>query len=91
MKSARDKNIRNWYEFAYELLAQYLITDKITFNELPKNIVTGIAGWGRKETRRSQDEPTRELHGNSLEMHARDIAYYLDNILSSAVGKIFLM
>jgi hypothetical protein len=45
MKSARDKNIRNWYEFAYELLAQYLITDKITFNELPKNIVTGIASF----------------------------------------------
>src|SRR4051812_44431408 len=42
MKSARDNKLRNWDEFAHELLAQYLITGKITLRPLPDAIVTGI-------------------------------------------------
>ena len=50
MKSARDKKMRSWYEFAYELLAQYLLTGSIRFNPLPRSIVTGIAAYGCKKT-----------------------------------------
>jgi len=92
MKSARDNKMRNWYEFAYELLAQYLLTGKITFNPLPQSIITGIAGWGRKQTRYSKDEEAREaINTSELESIALEIEGDLETILGSAIGKVFVM
>ena len=92
MKSARDNKMRNWYEFAYELLAQYLLTGKITFNPLPQSIITGIAGWGRKQTRYNKDEEAREaINTSELESIALEIEGDLETILGSAIGKVFVM
>jgi len=92
MKSARDNKMRNWYEFAYELLAQYLLTGKITFNPLPQSIITGIAGWGRKQTSYSKDEEAREaINTSELESIALEIEGDLETILGSAIGKVFVM
>jgi hypothetical protein len=92
MKSARDNKMRSWYEFAYELLAQYLLTGKIKFNELPQNIVTGIAGWSRKQTRYSKDEEARTaFNKEKLASIASAIENDLDIILGFAVGKVFVM
>jgi tRNA nucleotidyltransferase/poly(A) polymerase len=92
MKSARDNKMRNWYEFAYELLAQYLLTGKITFNPLPQSIITGIAGWGRKQTRYSKDEEAREaINTSELESIALEIEGDLETILGASVGKVFVM
>lgn len=92
MKSARDENLRNWYEFAYELLAQYLITGKIKFNPLPKSLVTGIAGWGRKETRWARGEEARvAINENDLQELAEEIQYDLEGILGASVGRVFVM
>ena len=92
MKSARDNKMRNWYEFAYELLAQYLLTGKITFNPLPQSIITGIAGWGRKQTRYSRDEEAREaINAEELESIALEIEGDLETILGASIGKVFVM
>ena len=92
MKSARDNKMRSWYEFAYELLAQYLLTGKITFNPLPQSIITGIAGWGHKQTRYSKDEEAREaINTSELESIALEIEGDLETILGSAIGKVFVM
>ena len=92
MKSARDNKMRNWYEFAYELLAQYLLTGKITFNPLPQSIITGIAGWGRKQTRYSKDEEAREaINTSELESIALEIEGDLETILGASIGKVFVM
>lgn len=92
MKSARDENLRNWYEFAYELLAQYLITGKIKFNPLPKSLVTGIAGWGRKETRWVRDEEVRtSINESDIESFAEEMEYELEGILGASVGRVFVM
>jgi tRNA nucleotidyltransferase/poly(A) polymerase len=92
MKSARDNKMRNWYEFAYELLAQYLLTGKITFNPLPQSIITGIAGWGRKQTRYSKDEEAREaINTSELESIALEIEGDLEIILGASIGKVFVM
>ncbi len=40
-KSARDNNLRDYFEVYNELFAQYLITGSITFNELPKTFKAG--------------------------------------------------
>ena len=92
MKSARENKMRSWYEFAYELLAQYLITGNIKFNPLPRSIITGIAGWGHKQTRYSKDEEAREaINTEELESIALEIEADLETILGSAIGKVFVM
>jgi tRNA nucleotidyltransferase/poly(A) polymerase len=92
MKSARDNKMRNWYEFAYELLAQYLLTGKITFNPLPLSIHTGVAPYGRKQTRYSKDEEAREaINAEELESIALEIEGDLENILRASIGKVFVM
>lgn len=92
MKSARENKMRNWYEFAYELLAQYLITGNIKLNPLPRSIITGIAGWGHKQTRYSKDEEAREaINTEELESIALEIEADLETILGSAIGKVFVM
>lgn len=94
MKSARDNNMRSWYEFAYELLAQYLITGKIKFNPLPDRIVTGIAGWGRKETRGVHPDAQgiqQTYNNHDLEYYAQELEQMLENVLDRAMGNIFVM
>lgn len=91
MKSARDANLRDWYEFAYELLAQYMITGKITLKPLPKSLVTSYAAYGRKNTRNAY-EPAQNMYNNhDLEYYANGLETYLENVLDLAVGKIFVM
>lgn len=92
MKSARDANLRNWYEFAYELLAQYMLTGKIKFSPLPDRLITGLAGWGRKETRGAQWKETQRMYNeHDLEYYASELETMLDNVLDRAVGKVFVM
>jgi len=92
MKSARDNKMRNWYEFAYELLAQYLLTGKIKFNALPRSIITGIGGWGHKQTRYSKDEEAREaINTSELESIVLEIEGDLENILGASIGSVFVM
>lgn len=92
MKSARDGKLRNWYEFAYELLAQYMLTGGIKFNKLPRSIVVGIGGWARKNYRGSRDEGRREYYNEArLEQLQDEVAAELESILGSAVGSVFVM
>lgn len=92
MKSARDGNMRNWYEFAYELLAQYMLTGKIKLNPLPQSLITGIQGWGRKTKAFSKSEEARsDINEYELEEFALEIEGDLEMILRSAVGKVFVM
>lgn len=92
MKSARDGKLRNWFEFAYELLAQYMLTGGVKFNQLPASIVTGIRGWGRKERRGVRDEVNRSYYneGRLREIEGM-IAAELEGILGAAVGSVFVM
>jgi len=92
MKSARENNLRNWYEFAYELLAQYLISGKIKFNPLPKSIIIGFGPYGRKEMRYTKSEESRqEINSSELDYYASTIEYQLEDILGACLNKIFVM
>lgn len=92
MKSARDSNLRNWSEFAYELLAQYLITGSIKLNPLPNAIQTGVGGWGRKEKRGVVNPSTQKMYNDhDLEYYASELETLLDNVLGESVGKIYVM
>lgn len=90
-KSARDGNIRNEFEFIYEILAQYLITGEIKLNPLPASTDTySRAVFGRKDSRPGRADEIEEFN-ESVEMFARDLQYYADDVLSACVGKTFVM
>lgn len=91
MKSARDKKIRNFFEFGYELFAQYLITGKVTLNPLPQSIVTKILPFGRNEKARAIPGRIEQIGVDELEEYSLEIQNYFDEILDGAIGRVFVM
>lgn len=92
-RSSRSGDIKRPYEFFYEIFAQYLGTGKITLNPLPTNLGYGRKAWGTP-TKYLNIKP--EFRGESdradaTAILARDMEYMFDDVLSSSVGKIFVM
>jgi hypothetical protein len=84
-KSARDKNLRDWFEALNELGAQYLITGRIKFNEAPKffRYKSSIIYVKSEDARKEATE--------MLQMLARDMEYYIKDIFSELYGRILVM
>jgi hypothetical protein len=95
MKSAKNGNLRNFYEFIYELVAQYIITGKITFNQLPQSfILKKRFAWGKPNhqmARSNQDEDSHAGWNDALQDYASDYEHYLDTVFDGLVGNIFVM
>jgi len=92
-RSSRSGEIRRPYEFLYELFAQYLGTGKVTLNPLPSNLTYGRKVWGNPSKYMNikpefRDESER---AHASEMLAGDMQMMFDDVLSSSVGKIFVM
>lgn len=87
-KSARDKNLREEFEFDYEVFAQYLKSGRVAFNPLPDALLSGHAAFGRKQYNRLKD---RENAMASLAELQNDFEYYAENVLSNAIGNIYVM
>ena len=92
-RSSRSNEIKRPYEFLYELFAQYLGTGKITLNPLPTNLGYGRKAWGTPSKYlnikpKFRDENDR---AEATDMLANDMGYMFDDVLSSSVGKIFVM
>lgn len=92
-RSSRTGQIRRPYEFLYELFAQYLGTGSIKLNPLPTNLEYGKKAWGTptkylniKPEFRDQNE-----RQDAADMLAADMQLMFDDVLSSSVGKIFVM
>lgn len=95
MRSARQMNLRNANEFAYELVAQWLITGDIKFNPLPRDFITRKRmAWGRpnhdKIWTRISDEDWKDWN-YQLQNFADKYTYNLDSIFSGLVGKMYVM
>jgi hypothetical protein len=92
-KSARDRNIRNVFEFYHELFAQYLITGGIRFNTLPKSLVIRRREWGHEDRIYLQQdaEDWLEEANEFLESEAHAIGSKIQKVLDTMVGKTFLM
>lgn len=84
-KSARDRNIRDWFEVLNELIAQYLTTGKIKFRPAPRTFgQKGPKGFNHytKDT-----EDVDEILGSL----GRDMEYYIDNMLGSVANNVLVM
>ena len=93
MRSVRMNNLRNWSEFAYELLAQRLLTGSIKFGVLPRCIVPDRRkAWGRPIGRRYCGNVEELSEWSEVLQGYRDhYEYLLDGICSSLVGKMYVM
>lgn len=85
-RSSRTNQIRRPYEFMYELFAQYLGTGRITLNPFPEKIVYNRQYLYMKSEYRNMEERTQ-----AAETLAWDMEIMFDDVLSSCVGKIFVM
>lgn len=90
-KSAREGKINRFYEFFYELFAQYLLTGNVKFKPLTEKIVIGNLPWGRKEMATAVDQDLLDMWNRDLDIYAGDIESRMENVLSDCIGKTFLM
>jgi hypothetical protein len=94
MKSARDGNLRNYTEFIFELLAQYMITGRCTLNhDLAKILPSRGFAWGKPQgpwLRKLSPELQDELD-YTIERLQSDAETYAQVVIGSAVGSVYVM
>jgi hypothetical protein len=86
-RSARERTVRDWFEILNELIAQYLTTGKIKFNPAPKQFGGGAGASKQHFSIRDDYEEVNDM----VQMFARDITYYLDDLLGSVANGILVM
>lgn len=95
MKSARDGTLRNFNEFLHELLAQYLITGKITFNNLTRSLILRKRfAWGNPSNLTKYyiiSDEELEQWNDTIQYYSKKYEDGLDQLLSSFNGSIFVM
>ena len=84
MKSARDKHLNSFYEFCYELVAQYIITGHIKFNEFPRKAGKDLYN------RISHPEDAKEWK-EIFDTHARTYEHMLDSVFGTMLNGIYVM
>jgi hypothetical protein len=95
MRSARQGNLRNFFEFTYELVAQWLLTGRIKFNPLPRTLLLQRRmAWGnpahRTTTSRLDDTSFAEWN-EMLQGYAEKYEHYLDSVFTGLEGRMFVM
>lgn len=112
MGSARKAQLREYFEFPHELLAQYIIEQKVKFNPLPRSIryfkMPEESSYRRSSNGYGSYEPS-QARGYQSSVYAKDpldleswneyltdglaetVAYNLESVLDSCVGKIYVM
>ena len=88
-KSARDNNIRDWFEVLHELFAQYITTGKIKFNKAPKSF--GSQGAFGKGTGVFHIRTSLETVDDTLNTLANTLEYYFDEILDNVADDVLIM
>lgn len=92
-KSARDKTLLRSGEFTFELIAQHMITGKVTLNKkLPSVLVTRF-NWGRPggpyADKRNEEFQT-ELD-ELIENAENELNYEINDLLGYAEGRIYII
>lgn len=94
MGSTKNNQITRYYEFYYEVLAQYINTGgNVKLNKLPKKFRIGTGYYGRKIYAyfKGSEEEYRDMC-NSIETLERDVNIYLiPSVLGSCLNKIYVM
>jgi hypothetical protein len=89
-RSARERNIRDWFEVLHELFAQYVTTGNIKFKEAPEKFGTKQV-FGKGGYRYLQRDVSKEDVDYELNSLAETLKYYFNELLANAQGKILVM
>ncbi len=92
-RSSRERQINRPYEFIYEMFAQYLKTGTVTLNPLPNSIPYGKMVFGRPSQYLTlkpevKNDPDTKYITDTL---GNDMAILFGDVLSAAVGNIYVM
>ena len=92
-RSSRERQINRPYEFMYEMFAQYLKTGTVTLNPLPDRIPYGKMVFGRPSQYLTLKPEVRNAPDTKYitDTLGNDMAILFSDVLSSAVGKIYVM
>lgn len=90
-RAARTGNLRNVYEWNYELVAQFITTGRIHFKELGDCVDFGPQPFGRRTEKCLSDIPMTYQLNNYGRRLASDLQGGISTLLESAVGRVFLM
>jgi len=91
MRSARQKTIARPSEFVYEMFAQYLNTGEVKFNPAPKNLMSRQQAWGRNQPISAINDATQREATQMLETLSYDMELMFNDVMSAAMGKIYVM
>jgi hypothetical protein len=91
MRSARQKTIARPYEFVYEMFAQYLNTGEVKFNPAPKTLMSRQQAWGRNQPIRSINDETQREATQMLETLSYDMELLFNDVMSAALGRVYVM
>jgi hypothetical protein len=95
MRSARTGNLRNFYEFIYELVAEWIITGRIKIKPIPRSLILRKRmAWGHpaNDTLNSRlNNVEHEEWNEMLQGYADKYEHYLDSIFTGLEGKMFVM
>ena len=90
-RAARTGNLRNYYEWYYEVVAQYIITGKIRFRKLGDTVDFGPAPFGRRFTKTLNDIPMIYQLNSYGQKLASDLEDIIGGLIADSVGMVFLM
>lgn len=85
-RSAREKNLRSSFEAFYELFAQYIMREAITFNPLPKSFKFGSSTYIY-----SRPDDDYEYDNSTMEEMGDEMRQYFETAIHYAVGKVLVM
>lgn len=86
-RSAREKNLRDWFEITNELFAQFLTTSNgIQFNSLPEFIQVGKSAY-----RLTTDKIMADELAYRLQNQISTLEIYFDSIMTESHNAIFVM
>lgn len=86
-RSARKKELRDWFEFINELFAQWATTGQLKFNPLPDRITSGNKILAVKTSNTDDWEDANDI----LQMLANDMDYHFDAALGASYNDIYVM
>lgn len=86
-RSARESNVRNPFEVTYECFAQYMMSGKVTFNDIPQGFKYG----NRYYRFRGDEGDYHQFNARMKDELATDLQDYFQTVLQSLEGKIIVM
>lgn len=91
-RSAREGKLRAPFEMVNELISQFIITNKITFNKTLPDFLPLSFAWGKPSSGVRKKKDLNEEHIKEFIENGEEVLYYsIDSLFGGSVGNIYVM